>query len=110
MRRVVSFLIAATALLGGCSDSAGVADCTVVIRYGDAIYNQDGFTKVVGSEVGMADLAGCDDTGENAQGPYFSEGDKRVQVWSIPGRNPASVVAIVDSGDTYRVMKATSNK
>ena len=93
------------ALIGGCSDSAGGADCSVVIRYQDAIYSQDGFTHVVDAEIGTADLAASDDTGEDAKGPYFPEKAEQVAVWSVPGRNPAAVVAIVETDNTYRVMR-----
>ena len=104
MRRVVTCFVASTAALGGCSSASVGADCSVVIRYRDAIYREDGFTKVVDAEAGTADLAACDDTGASARGPFFPEDPEQVLVWSIPGRNATHTVAIAYSGDGYRVM------
>ena len=105
MRLGLSCLVVSMVSLGACAQSSNEADCSIIIRYQGATYSEAGFTKAVGSELGTADQAACGDTGANAERPFFPGDPEQVNVWSIPGRDPANTVAISDSGDSYRVMK-----
>lgn len=42
--------------------------------------------------VGQADYASCDDTGDDAQSPYFPDDRRQVEVWSFDGQDTGKVL------------------
>ena len=108
--RVPLMIFGAALLLLGCASSTGTADCATTVRYEGSIYRESGFTDTVADEIGMVDLADCDDMGADAQGSYFSDNPEQVAAWSLPGKDVARLIAIPTGDGRYNVMKALNDQ
>lgn len=58
-----------------------------------------------GSQLGVADVAVCDDVGRNPIGPYFPPDPKQVEVWAVEGYPTSEVIGVQrpDGVDVYAV-------
>ena len=100
-----------TVVFSACSQSASestptAADCAVAIRFEGVVYVEGGFSQQAVEHLGRADRASCGDVGPDPRGNHFVDDTARVPVWSFPGYDPALVVGVRESGQTFRVLFA----
>ena len=103
-------------LLAGCGADAGsddsgqpdnvAAECTSQVRFEGTVYwGLVGLAKHVpaGSQIGMADVAACDDVGRNPVGSYFPPDPDQVEVWAVEGYPTSEVIGVQrpDGVDVY---------
>jgi hypothetical protein len=111
MRRAMA--VAVLLALVGCSDETGgggaaASDCQSQVRYEGTVYTGYASTDLPGTKLGKADMADCDDMGEDAQGSVFGEDPDQVEVWSIEGYSPDEVIGLRDVDDSVSVYFAES--
>ena len=104
LSKYLPVFVAAVSLLGCSSSTGGAADCSTDIRFEGYLYSEAGFTERVEDQIGSADLAECQDTGGDV-GLSFPDDPEQVAVWSMPGEDPATSIAIEYPDGGYRVMK-----
>ncbi|MBY9076071.1 DUF6281 family protein [Nocardioides sp. WL0053] len=79
----------------------------MAIRFEGVVYVEGGFSKQAVEHLGRADRASCGDMGRpDPRGTYIADDAARVPVWSFPGYDPALVVGVRESGQTFRVLFA----
>ncbi len=118
MRRMLRAVAVAALLLAGCgadeeSDDPRqpaelAAECTPQVRFEGTVYwGLIGPAKHVptGSQIGVADVADCDDIGRNPIGPYFPPDPDQVEVWALEGYPISEVIGVQrhDGVDVYAV-------
>ncbi len=97
------------ALVAGCGDDdppGDTSDCSLSIRTNGITYDEIGFVNGPAQPVGRAELASCDDVGEDARGAYFPDDPRQVDVWSFEGQAPDLALGVLESDDRYRVFVA----
>lgn len=82
------------------------AECTSQVRFEGTVYwGLIGLAKHVpiGSQIGVADVAACDDVGRNPFGPYFPPDPDQVEVWAFEGYPTSEVIGVQrpDGVDVY---------
>ena len=80
--------------VAGCASGGGSADCDAQIRSGNIVYTARGFTEIPAAKHGEAEVASCDDNGEDASGAYFPDDASRVTTWEFEGFSPDDVLGV----------------
>ena len=114
--RAGAMAMAALFLVAGCGEEAGLddpgqqfavsAECTPGLRFEGTVYwGLIGRAKEVraGDQIGVADVAACDDVGSNPIGPFFPPDPDQVEVWALEGYPTSEVIAVQrpDGLDVY---------
>jgi hypothetical protein len=108
MKWIVTVAGALAMLLAGCGNSSGPADrqgdngggtaeCVPQVRFEGTIYSglMGGANEVpLGDEIGEADVAVCDDTGESPIGPYFPPDPDQAEVWALADYPISKVIGV----------------
>ena len=75
--------------------SVATSECTSRVRMNGVIYMARTYTEgIAAAPIGSAELAACDDNGEDPRGAYFPGNPEVVHVWSLGGFDPAQVIGV----------------
>ena len=108
---VVTVSLTLLFLASGCSAEGGSptsGDCSVRVRADGIVYSSYGYTERKPSRHSVADLAECEDVGEDAAGSVFPEHPQQVTTWSFRGYPPDVVVGVRFDRDSWAVFVADS--
>ena len=97
-------VVATTACSQAGSQSS--ADCADQVRLEGVVYTWTGTTNRDATRHASADLAECDDAGEDPRGLVFPDDPAQVQTWSFQGYPPAQVLGLRHDDGTYGVLIA----
>ena len=107
MRIVLLLLISVVAT--GCSQAAtqSEADCPDTIRLEGIVYTWDGVAdEKATAPHESADLADCDDTGEDSKGSVFPDDPTQVSTWTFDGYPPTQVLGVASDDGSFGVFIA----
>ena len=95
-------------LLAGCGEDEPQAanDCSRAIRLDGNVYIEAGFVRQSAQPAGQADDSDCADNGEGAQGAYFPDDARQVDVWSFDGQDSHAVLGVREPSGKLRVFIA----
>jgi uncharacterized protein DUF6281 len=114
--RAVAMAAASLFLVAACGEDAGLddpgqqvavaAECSPGLRFGGTVYwgliSRSKHPPASG-QIGVADVAACDDVGRNPIGPFFPPEPDQVEVWALEGYPTSEVIAVQrsDGLDVY---------
>lgn len=89
-------------------ESGASNDCESQVRAGDIVYTQVDDTDRRATRFSTAEVAACDDVGQDAQGSFFPEHPRLVQTWEFAGYPTDQVVGVRADQDTSHIFIADS--
>jgi hypothetical protein len=94
---------------GGNEAPTTTADCSLQVRLEGIVYTSYGFTDHRATHYGQADVAECEDVGQDARGSVFPSSPRHVRTWTFAAYPPTKVVG-TRSGktDSFAVFVADS--
>jgi hypothetical protein len=73
------------------------------------VYTARGSSEASARKLGEAEVASCDDMGDDARGSYFPDDAKRVTTWEFEGYPPEDVLGIqLEEGGLWSVYVSDS--
>lgn len=106
----IALLCSISLVATGCSQAApqSAVDCPDQIRAEAAVYTWHGSAEQHATAHATADLAECDDAGEDPQGSVFPADPAQVRTWTFDGHPSAKVLGVANPDGSFGVFIADS--